>query len=130
MPAETLQLIVEFSNSMDHAAAQLRKLSARFPISKSRLKEDAEQVLETRGEVLSYLLDQHSQVEERGSDELRVKRMDREKRLREEDERRVAKTQALLAKGKRPKFPLDRMNEREAKAVAKKAKRLAKGPAA
>jgi hypothetical protein len=119
MFAETLRLIVEFSTSMDEAAAQLRQLSTRFPVSKNRLEEDAEQVLETRGEVLAYLLDQHSEVEEGVSDDLRVKRQAREKRVREQDERRVAKTQALLAKGKRPKFPLDRMNEREAKAAAK-----------
>lgn len=130
MSAETLRLIVEFSTSMDHAAAQLRQISTRFPDSKHRLKEDAEHVLEIRGEVLAYLLDQHSAVEEGFSNNLRGKRQAREKWDRERDERRVAKTQALLAKGKRPKFPLDRMNEREAKAAAKEAKTSTKRRAA
>jgi hypothetical protein len=113
MPAEILRLIAEFSTCMDQAAERLRQLVKRFPISKDRLKEDAEQVLELRGEVLAYLLDQHSSEEEYGSDDLRKKREAREKKLREEDKRSIAKTQALLAKGKRPKFPLDQMNKKQ-----------------
>jgi hypothetical protein len=69
---ETLQLLAQFSTSMNTAAEVLLQIRERklLPIAHRRLKTEADMVLELRGQVLYSLLDQQSHIEEETQNEL------------------------------------------------------------
>jgi hypothetical protein len=98
MSVETLRHIAEFSDAMNLAAEKLFLLKDAFPVCRKSVIEDVAAVRELRIDILTYLMDHQSQVEETEGMKLRQTRRAREKRESEADARRIAKTQAALAR--------------------------------
>ena len=98
MSVEMFRHIADFSDAMNLAAEKLMLLKDAFPVARKSVIEDVAAIRELRSDVVCYLIDHQSEVEDREGMKLRLTRRVREKREREADERSIAKTQAGLAR--------------------------------